>query len=189
MVFIFRLIFRLKVFGKENIPKRGGFILASNHASFLDPIVLGVASPRKLNFMAKNDLFRNPLLSRLISNVGAFPVKRHSADLSALKEAIKRVKSGNALVLFPAGTRQVEGLADEVEPGIGFLAAKLNVPVIPAFIIGTDKAFPKNAKFIRPHKVCVYFGKEIPIERRMPYQGIAQQIMENIRHLSCPESG
>lgn len=184
-VLIFKLLFKIKTYGKENIPQNKGFILASNHVSYLDPIALGVACPRKLNFMAKKELFSNPIFAMLVSRLGAFPVERDSADLSALKEAMRRVKIGKVLVLFPEGSRRFNGESKQPYPGVGFLAAKLDVPVIPAFIKGTEKALPSNAKFIRPHKISVYFGKQIYIERRLPYQDIALKIMEDIRHLSC----
>ena len=182
---ILKILFRFKAKGLEHIPKRGGFILASNHVSYLDPIAVGVACPRKLNYMAKEELFCNPLFSRLLSRIGVFPVKRDSADLSALKEAMRRVRIGGALVLFPEGSRRFDGTSHEPYSGIGFLAAKLNVPVIPAFVKGTEKALPAGAKFIRLTNISVCFGKQISIERRMPYQDIAGHIMDNIRHLSC----
>lgn len=186
-VLIFKLLFRIKVFGKENIPEKTGFILASNHLSYLDPVVLGVACPRKLNFMAKYDLFSYPLSSWFMSCLGAFAVKRESADISALKEAMKRLKNGKALVIFPEGSRRVNSVSTQPQAGVGFLAAKLDVPVIPAFIKGTDLALPRGAKFIRPCQIFVYFGKEISLERRQPYQDIACEIMKSIRHLSCPQ--
>jgi len=182
---ILKILFRFKAKGLEHIPKRGGFILASNHVSYLDPIAVGVACQRKLNYMAKEELFCNPLFSRLLSRIGVFPVKRDSADLSALKEAMRRVRIGGALVLFPEGSRRFDGASHEPYSGIGFLAAKLNVPVIPAFVKGTEKALPAGAKFIRLTNISVCFGKQISIERRMPYQDIAGHIMDNIRHLSC----
>jgi 1-acyl-sn-glycerol-3-phosphate acyltransferase len=182
---ILKILFRFKAKGLEHVPKRGGFILASNHVSYLDPIAVGVACQRKLNYMAKEELFCNPLFSRLLSRIGVFPVKRDSADLSALKEAMRRVRIGGALVLFPEGSRRFDGASHEPYSGIGFLAAKLNVPVIPAFVKGTEKALPAGAKFIRLTNISVCFGKQISIERRMPYQDIAGHIMDNIRHLSC----
>lgn len=184
-ILLFKVLFQIKVSGKKYIPKKGGFILASNHLSYLDPISLGVACPRRLNFMAKRELFCNSLFSRLLTAVGAFPLKRDSADKSALKEAIHRLKNGNALVLFPEGSRGFEDMSPEPQPGIGFLAARVDVPVIPAFIKGTDKALPKGAKFIRPKNISVYFGKQISIERRMPYKTIALMVMEEVRRLSC----
>jgi len=184
---ILKLLCRIEAKGKENIPKKSSFILVSNHVSCIDPAAVGVACPRRLDFMARHDLFSNPFSSWWSSGVGVIPVKRDSADLSALKEAMKRIKEGRALALFPEGTRQVKGVSEPAkpEPGIGFLVAKLNVPVIPAFIKGTDDVLPKGAKFIRPKKICVTFGKEIHIERGMPYEDIAQLVMEHIRHLAC----
>lgn len=182
-ILLLKIVFRIKVFGKKNIPQKGGFILASNHKSYLDPVVLGVASSRKLNFMARNDLFCNPLFSWIISTLGAFPVKRDSADLSALKEAIKRLHKGNVLTMFPEGTRGFGGEIGQAHAGIGFLAAKLNVPVIPAFIKGTDVALPKGTKFIRPSEITVYFGKQIHIEKELSYQKIADKVMEKIEEL------
>jgi len=182
---ILKCIFSLKVIDKEHIPERGGFILVSNHVSFLDPVVLGVASFRKLNYMARHDLFSNRFSSKFMSLIRAFPVKRDSADLSALKEAMRCVRSGGGLVLFPEGRRkETNGKTHQPQAGVGFLAAKLNVPVIPAFVKGTEKALPKGAKFLNLAKISVRFGRQIQIERRMPYRDIAETIMENIRHLS-----
>ena len=182
---IFKILFRFKARGLEHIPKTGGFILASNHVSYLDPIAVGIACRRKLNYMAKEELFCNPLFSGFLSRINVFPVKRDSADLSALKEAMRRVRTGAGLVLFPEGSRRFDGASGEPYAGIGFLAAKLSVPVIPAFVKGTEKALPAGAKFIRLTSVSVCFGKQISIEGRMPYQDIAGHIMDSIRHLSC----
>ncbi len=182
-----KILFGLQARGLENIPRKGGFILASNHVSYLDPIVLGAICPRKLNFMAKQELFCHPLISWFLSQVGAFPVKRDSADLYALKYAIRCLKENKALILFPEGSRRFDSASTEPYAGIGFLTAKSYVPVIPVFIEGTEKALPAGAKFIRPAKISVHFGKQISIERRVPYQDVAKHIMENIRHLSCGE--
>ncbi|MFA5089702.1 MAG: lysophospholipid acyltransferase family protein [Candidatus Omnitrophota bacterium] len=182
--FLFKALFRFEFTGRENIPKKGGFILASNHMSFLDPVALGIASSRRLSFMARHDLFDNNFSSLILSSWGVLPVKRGFGDISALKEAINLLKGGNALALFPEGRRIIKGENVDPEPGIGFLVSKLDVPVIPAFIKGTDKALPRGARFIRLAKVSVHFGKKISIERRMPYNDIACRIMQDIRHLS-----
>lgn len=181
---IFKIVFRLEVRGKKYIPEKGGFILASNHVSYLDPIAVGVSCRRKLNFMARHDLFSKRWFSWLMFRVGAFPVKRDSADLSALKEAMRRVRMGEPLVLFPEGSRRFNAASTEPQPGIGFLAAKLNAAVIPAFIKGTERALPRGAKFIFPAKVSVRFGKQILIEKGVSYQVVAQMIMESISNLS-----
>lgn len=186
-VLLCKIFFRVKVYGRRNIPKNGGFILASNHLSHLDPVVLGVVCPRRLNFMARHDLFLHRFFGGLISRLGAFPVKRNTADRWALKEAMKRLNRGGGLVLFPEGARQagMNNQASVPQGGIGFLAAKVNVPVIPAYIKGTQTALPKGAKCIKPGRVSVYFGEKIYIERRLPYHEIASTIMANITQLSC----
>jgi 1-acyl-sn-glycerol-3-phosphate acyltransferase len=181
-----KILFRLEVTGAGHIPKKGAFILASNHVSFLDPVALGVACPRKLNFMARHDLFHNPIFSRLLSLCCTFPVKKGSADPGAFKKAMHLIKDGKAIVLFPEGRRcDYNDTSSMPQPGIGFLCSKLGVPVIPAFVKGSHIALPKGAHFIRPAKISVCFGKQISVERRMPYQDIAIRIMDNIRHLSC----
>jgi 1-acyl-sn-glycerol-3-phosphate acyltransferase len=181
---ILKIFFRLEKKGMENIPKKGGFILASNHSSYLDPIAVGAACPRKLNYMAKHDLFAHPLFAWLLYRIKVFPVKRNSPDISALKEAIKRVEKGGGLLLFPEGRRRVNEVPGELQPGIGFLAAKLDVPVIPAFVRGTETAWPKGAKFIRLNKISVYFGRQVFLERRAHYHDIVQRIMQEIQLLS-----
>ena len=179
----FKLYLRVSVTGKENLPAQGGFIVASNHVSYLDPFLVGAVCTRKLSYMGRHDLFTPGIADRLLRAIGAFPVKRDTADLSALREAIRRVRNGGGLMVFPEGRRIVKKQLVEPEAGIGFLASKLNVPVIPAFVRGTDRAFPKGAKFIKPIKVSVHFGSQIHIERGLPYQSIAVKIMEKIRQL------
>ncbi len=180
---ILKILFWMRVSGKENVPKKGAFILASNHTSYLDPIAVGAACPRRLNFMAKDELFCNAFFSGFFSLLGVFPVKRNSADLSALKEAMHRLKEGEALALFPEGSRRFDGGAAAPYPGIGFLAAKLNVPVVPVFIRGTNSALPKGAKFLRFARISVCFGRQIHADKKLSYGDIAQRIMDNIRRL------
>jgi len=182
---VLKAFFRFQIKGAEYIPKKGGFILASNHVSYLDPPVVAAGCPRRLSFMARHDLFFNRFFSWLISSAGAFAVKRNSADLSAMKEGIRRLKKGEALLLFPEGSRQEKNIpAVEPQAGIGFLVQKAGVPVIPVFVKGTEEALPKGAKFIKPAQVSVCFGRQIRIEGRMPYQDVAQLIMAGIRRLS-----
>jgi len=186
-LWILKVFFRMEIKGKENIPLRGSFILASNHVSYLDPIVLGAACTRRVNFMARDNLFYNPLFSWLLRNVAAFPVKRNSADIWAIKEAVSRLRQAQGLVIFPEGSRQIGELSKDIQPGVGFLVVKSNSAIIPAFIKGTDLAWPKGAKFIRPKKITVTFGQKILMERSEShnYQDIANRIMCNIGHLAC----
>jgi 1-acyl-sn-glycerol-3-phosphate acyltransferase len=184
-VFIAKTIFRIKIFGRENIPTQGGFIIAGNHVSFLDPVVFGLACPRRLHYMARHTLFRHPLFKLLISNLNAFPIRRGRADLRALREAVRRVKRGGGLLVFPEGSRSNNGQLNSGKAGVGFLAAQLGVPVIPAFVSGTEEAMPKGSKMIKPTRLTVRFGKQIYIEKRMSHSDIAVSIMAHIRRLAC----
>jgi 1-acyl-sn-glycerol-3-phosphate acyltransferase len=179
-----KLYLRVKVSGLQNIPAHGGFIIASNHRSYLDPVVIGSVCPRRINYMARHDLFSVPLFGRLIKAYGTFPVKRGRADLGALRETIRRVNRGYGVLLFPEGTRQAKNALGEAGAGVGFLAAKINGPVVPAFISGTEKAMPKGAKVIRPVAVTVKFGRQISVHEGLPYQDIAADIMRSIGGLA-----
>lgn len=179
---IFKACFSYKAYGQENIPKKGGFIIASNHISHIDPPLIGVASGRTLSYMAKQELFEGRY-AWLFRHWHVFPVKRGSGDLAAVRKALSILKKGEGLLLFPEGARQNNSFLSEVQPGIGFIAAKSNVPVIPAFVSGTDMVLPKGAKSLKIAPVQVRFGEQILIERSMPYQDIAQLIMHNIRQL------
>ncbi|MDD5431384.1 MAG: lysophospholipid acyltransferase family protein [Candidatus Omnitrophica bacterium] len=183
--FLLKCFFGFKQTGLENIPKKGGFILASNHVSHMDPIVLSAACPRMINFMAKKELFTGFLFSRWLFSLRAFPVNRNAADIGAIREAFRRVKAGQGLLLFPEGRRNEGDSIGKPEEGVGFLAAKLKVPVVPAYVQGTKDALPKGSTALKFSKVSVRFGKQIIIEGDMPYQEIAGMIMVNIKNISC----
>jgi 1-acyl-sn-glycerol-3-phosphate acyltransferase len=178
-----RLFYNLSVTGKENIPRSGGFIIASNHVSNLDPILIGVASPRIINYMAKESLFKHKLIASALLLVRAFPVKRGSADISAVKEAIRRLREGGGLVMFPQGTRRQENSLD-VQSGIGMLAYRTKVPVIPAFIEGSEKALPAGAKFFHPSKIKIVLGRPLYFEHQSSYPEIAHAVMKEINALA-----
>lgn len=184
LLVILKLFFGFKVTGQENIPSKGGFILAANHVSYLDPVAVGSSCYRTVHFMARDNLFEIPLLKPWLKAVGVIPLKRDSADLSAIKKSLQILRRGEGLALFPEGTRRTgENKYLNPEPGVGFLAAKGGVPVIPAFVSGTDKAMPRQAHSLRLAKIRVRLGKEIFIERGVPYQDISDLIMANIKKL------
>lgn len=155
---IFKTFFFMTAKGRSHFPEEGGCILASNHRSFLDPIVLGVAAPRPVHFMARQSLFKVKILAVFMRLAGTFPVRRQGADVAAMKRAIRRLKQGQIVALFPEGTRSPDGCLGKGRIGTAVLAAKAKVKIIPAFIKGTYKAMPKGAKFIKPSRVSVTFG-------------------------------
>jgi len=170
---------------RDKIPTRGGYIIASNHLSNLDPMLVGVASGRHLSFIAKSSLFKNPFVNFFLYQFGAFPVKRGTFDAQAIKEALKRLKGNRGLVMFPQGGRRTEDLdASEVKAGVGFLAVKAQVPIIPALIIGSDKAMPPGVKGIRRAKVTVVFGDPIQVTEKTSYQDIANRVRDSIKAMA-----
>ena len=179
-----KLFFGYKVYGKANMPKKGGVIVAPNHASYLDPVFVGVGSNRLLNYIARESLFRNFFFGNFIRIVGAFPIKRNFQDLGAIREAIKRLKKGNPVLIFPEATRTTDGALQPVKGGISFLAHSANVPVVPVYIKGSFLVWPKGAKKIKLAPISVYFGEPMYFKgESKDYQAFADRIMENIAKL------
>jgi len=188
--FFIRCVFHinggLEVKGIENIPTKGGVIVASNHLSYLDPPLIASVLPRRATFMARRGLFNIPLLGWLIRHY-AFPVDREKTHPSTIKEALRRLKDGEVLVIFPEGQRSKTGRLLEGKPGIGMIARIAGAPVIPTLIIGSDKALPVGAKWLRRAKISVIFGMPLtPLaidEEGNNYKGISQKIMNLIGEL------
>ncbi len=153
-----RLLFRVEVRGAEHVPRTGSLMIVANHSSVLDPLIVGGAAPRPLHFMAKSELFSIPLFGRLIRAVNARPVRRDGADARALREALRILESGHALLVFPEGTRGPEGALREGKAGAGMLALLSGARVVPAFVEGTGRALPRGRAIPRPVKVRVSFG-------------------------------
>lgn len=128
---------RLRIYGKERVPLDGGIVVASNHFSWLDPIVLGAASPRVLYYMAKIEAHRAPGMGTLIRAFGCFPVRRGESDREAVRVMRQVVADGNALGLFAEGSRQRSGVPGVVQPGAAMVALQENAPVVPVAIHGT----------------------------------------------------
>jgi 1-acyl-sn-glycerol-3-phosphate acyltransferase len=156
---------RMRVHGRDKIPRTGGLIIASNHASFLDPPIIGVAaSSRIVRFMARDTLFENKFLAWFYHRFGVVPLDRTKGDVGAIKTAIRLLKDGQCITLFPEGTRTTTGELQEAKGGIGFLIHKAEVPVIPMYIKGSYEAWPKGAIKMVSHPVSVHFGPPISPE-------------------------
>ncbi|MCE5285499.1 MAG: 1-acyl-sn-glycerol-3-phosphate acyltransferase, partial [Pelosinus sp.] len=127
--FLFTALFHLKVNGQANIPSQGGVIIASNHVSNWDPPMLGTAMQRPLCALAKEELFKVPVFSFIIRKLNAFPIRRGAADRAAISAALKLLKEGKAVLLFPEGTRSKDGKLGEGKHGVAMLAVKAGVPI------------------------------------------------------------
>ena len=180
--FISFFLFPRRMHGTGHIPAQGGFIIASNHISNLDPVVLGISCIRRINFMAKIELFakKKEPLGFILKKLGAFPVKREEADFGALKEAIKRLKGGKPVLIFIEGTRRISDEPSKAQPGVGFLAVKANVPVIPVYIEGTQKVMSPGCKKLTRHPVHVRFGPPVQFNPQAPYEVISDTILQHI---------
>ena len=182
---------RLKIFGAEHVPDRGGVLIASNHASFLDPPVVGVGyRGRPIHFMARDSLWNSKFGSWWMHSVGCIPVARGTGDMKALKLTIKALKEGKAVSIFPEGTRTEDGELQEAKGGIGFIIEKSQCTVVPAYIAGTYKAHPKGSKWIKPCKVTITYGEPITQKEfqalgtgREAYEKYAALIMQRIADL------
>ena len=157
----FKLGFGLEVTGQAGVPKRGPFIVASNHVSFLDPPLIGVACPRRLRFMARADLYHQPLLAAFLRGVRTISIKRGEADLTAIRAGLACLRAGEPVAIFPEGGRQLSGALGSAKRGVGFLAEAAGVPVIPAYVSGTFQALPPHAHGLCRAKIRVAFGEPI----------------------------
>ena len=153
-------IFRTRVVGRENLPSTGGVILAGNHISYADPILLWCRSPRPVHFMAKTELWSNDVFGWGLDHFWAFPINRGASDRAALAKAGEYLKAGDPVGIFPEGTRNFEGNA-EAQGGAAFLALRNDVPIVPVGIAGTDRIKPPGTRGIHFPKVVISFGKAI----------------------------
>jgi len=141
--FYFRLCNRVSVQGKDNIPETGGLIICPNHIHWLDPMLVAVCIKREINYMSKAELFKNKLLAAILKGLNAFPVKRGTPDISAIKTSFKLIKDGKVLGIFPEGTRSKDGKLKTAEPGVALISIKTNAPIVPIRISGSYKLFGK----------------------------------------------
>jgi 1-acyl-sn-glycerol-3-phosphate acyltransferase len=160
-VLTLKTLFRLRVRGAENVPSAGGVLIASNHQSFLDPIIVSVSNRRPVTFMARDSLFRNPLFGWLISRLGAFPVRRGRADREAVREAIARLRAGAVLLIFPEGHRTGDGRLGRLRSGPAMLAHRAGAPIVPAIISGAFEAWPRTRRMFRFRPVSIVYGRPI----------------------------
>ncbi|TFB08959.1 1-acyl-sn-glycerol-3-phosphate acyltransferase [Candidatus Atribacteria bacterium MT.SAG.1] len=163
---IFKLFFRLKVTGQQNIPRDGPFIIVANHSSLLDPVILGVSIKPKIIFVAAAYLFEIRWLGYLLRKANSIPVQREN-DIKAIKQSLKILQQGIVLGIFPEGgvDRQKDDLP--IKAGAAYLATKVGVPIVPIRIKGADKVLPRGAKFIRSlNKIEVEIKKPIYCSRQ-----------------------
>lgn len=160
---VMRWWFGFRVDGREHEPATGPLVVVSNHRSVLDPLVVGSALRRRVRFMAKEELFRVPVLRWWVAACGAFPVRRGEADRQALRTALKILADGGVLVMFPEGTRAIGRELRPPEPGAALLALRAGAALLPVAITGTDEVLPRGAHRLRRSPIRVRIGEPIPV--------------------------
>jgi 1-acyl-sn-glycerol-3-phosphate acyltransferase len=178
---LFICMFRIRVYGRENIPD-GGALLASNHQSYLDPILLGVGLPRELSYMARDDLFDRPLFNTLIRSLNAFPVRKNAADRNAIREAVRRISEGGLVAVFPEGTRNDSGQLMQIQGGIAVIAKKVGCPIVPVAILGARDAWPRRFGIFHFWPIKVRFGPPLEVGGKT-IEEITEDIEIGIGHL------
>src|ERR1043166_5974201 len=161
---LFHCYFRGSIHHVENVPRFGAFILATNHASFLDPPMVGQALEQEICYLARKSLFRYPVARQILLSWHAIPVERDEGDIAGMRAILNALKSDRAVMIFPEGTRTNDGKLQPARPGVGFLVAKANVPVVPARIFGTFEAFGRGRRLPSPVKLHVTYGKPMTFD-------------------------
>jgi 1-acyl-sn-glycerol-3-phosphate acyltransferase len=196
----FRLLyatyFGWRVFHRDRVPASGPVILASNHASFLDPPLIGSAATRAIHYLARDSLFRFPGFGWLLRSWNSVPVDRDRGGASGIKTMLALLESNAAIIVFPEGTRTMDGRLQPARSGVGLLVVKSGAPVVPVRVLGTYEAFGRHVRFPRPRQLTVHFGECLRFDAlvtearngdktrlRQIYQQIADEIMAAIAAL------
>lgn len=192
----FKLWFRWRVYNVERVPVEGPVILASNHASFADPPLIGCSVPRQINYLARESLFRFPIAGWYLRQLSAVGVDRDGGGAKGLKIILDRLLQGGGITLFPEGTRTSDGKLQPARSGVGLTVIKSEAPVVPVRIFGAFEAYGRHLTIPRPKPIVVKYGKPMMFEAlraeaktcskprlKEIYQEVADQLMAEIAKL------
>ena len=193
---LFFTYFQGRILHPERVPIEGPALLASNHVSFADPPLIGCCLPRSISFLARDTLFSPPWFGALLRHLNGIPIDRDGGGPSGLKIVLGRLAKGDAILLFPEGTRSADGRLQEARAGIGLLATKAAVPVIPVRVFGLDRAWSRGRRFPMPYPSAIKFGHPVDLHalreeattaektrQRVLYDEIGRRIMAGIATL------
>src|SRR5580658_10491050 len=193
---LYSVYFHWRVYNPERVPLKGGVILASNHASFLDPPLVGSGVHRQINYLARASLFTNPVAGWVLRKWRAIPVDRDGGGAAGLKAILDRLLDGGAIILFPEGTRTKDGKLQPARSGIGLTVIKSDAVVIPVRTFGTFECYSRRLRFHLPKQLAVKYGEPMIFEKQRAeaktcdksrlkqiYQEVADEIMAAIAKL------
>jgi 1-acyl-sn-glycerol-3-phosphate acyltransferase len=170
------LVFRVRTPGQEHVPA-GGAVLAGNHVSNMDPVLLWCASPRPCRFMSKAEAWRGGATAWGLPRLWSFPVERGEADRTAIARATRFVAAGQLVGIFPEGTRAgADGTRAEAQGGAAFIALRAGVPIVPVAFVGTEKVLPRGRRVPRLHRVTIAYGEPIETATFMPEAGRKERV-------------
>jgi len=183
-----KTLFNYRVLGAENMIEEGPCIIAANHCSNLDPPLVGIACKRAIHYLGKKSLFDWPILGPIFPQLNVIPVDQKNADRSALMGAIRVVKNGGAVLIFPEGSRSPDGGLQTAQPGVGMIVAKTRAPVVPVRVLGSFEAFPRNSSFPRRMPITVIIGEAVRLDDLMmcgrdDYRKGSDRIMDAVARL------
>ncbi len=186
--FVAWLCFGYRVVG--TVPRTGGLLIAANHASYFDIPLLGCGMTRRAWYLGRSDLFPIPGSKAILQWLGWIPLRLGRLDRKAFDKAIALIKEGKVVVIFPEGSRSLDGRLQEAKPGLGMIVAQTGCPVVPAYLKGTFEVLPSGAKWPRFRRVTVRFGEPVTFptveqngENKKFYQDVSQTVMERIAAL------
>jgi 1-acyl-sn-glycerol-3-phosphate acyltransferase len=190
----YQMLFRGDVSGLENLPRQGGYIVAANHASHLDPPIVGLFIPRQVSFFARKTLWKRGFASWWLNLVGTIPVDRDGGmSLDAIKRVLQTLSRGRAVIVFPEGTRSATGELQPPKAGVGLIACRARVPVVPARVFGSFEAFGRDGRLRLGTAVSVAYGRALdvadydhPEDGKERYARAAARIMDAINRIGPP---
>lgn len=185
---IAKTFFHYRVIGAENMIEEGPCIIAANHCSYLDPPLVGVACRRAIHYLARKSLLDIPVLGSILPQLNVIPVDQKNADRSALVGAIRVVKNGGAVLIFPEGSRSPDGKLQPAQPGIGMIVAKTGAPVVPVRVIGSYESFPRNRLLPQMTPITITIGPRLSfsdadLTDRLAYLSASQRVLRAVNEL------
>lgn len=159
------IFFRLRFRGRHHIPREGSVLVCANHQSVMDPVLVGLAIPRRLNFLARRTLFHRQPLAWLITYLDAIPIDREGLGLEGIKETLRRLKRGEMVLIFPEGTRTHDGNLQPLKPGFQAVARRSQAVLLPVAVDGAYQAWPRGTRWPRLTRIAIQFGPPITGEQ------------------------
>jgi len=180
---IFTVWLRYRSRGVDRLPRAGGGLLLSNHQSFLDPLLIGLPLTRPISFLARDSLFRIPVIGLILRSTYVMPLNREGVGTAGIRETLRRMEQGFRVGIFPEGTRSIDGTVGPLKPGFAALLRRTSLPVFPVGVAGAKRALGKGSLILRPCRVCVVFGEPFPPEEiaALCRKGREQELIDAVR--------